>query len=208
MSKLYPFQSRRPYSARLTDKKHVPYLTEAGTLTAYGVPAFATRWGRQTSAYSAPKDAYILPSGVWVETADHVPARAGEHGAEYDGAPAAGHAWHAIAAAAPWTGPPRRATITHTSSTRKGEHTMAHDIYHDTGRGAYDVDGIRDAFDDMQDLDEIAESAREQFGDDAEDVAAEIAALRGLDPDETREKTHKLRLLWRTAEINAASGQV
>lgn len=97
MSKLYPFQSRRPYAARLTDKKHVPYLTEAGTLTAYGVPAFATRWGRQTSAYSAPKDAYILPSGIWCETADHVPTRAGEHGAEYDGAPAAGHAWRAIA---------------------------------------------------------------------------------------------------------------
>lgn len=85
---------------------------------------------------------------------------------------------------------------------------MAHDIYHDTGRGAYDVDGIRDAFDDGQDLDEIAEAARAQFGDDAEDVAAEIAALRGLDPDEARERTHELRLLWRMAEIDAASEQV
>lgn len=84
---------------------------------------------------------------------------------------------------------------------------MAHDIYHDTGRGAYDVDGIRDAFDDMQDLDEIAEAARAQFGDDAEGVAAEIAALRGLDPDEAREKTHELRLIWRMAEIDSASEQ-
>lgn len=84
---------------------------------------------------------------------------------------------------------------------------MAHDIYHDTGRGAYDVDGIRDAFDDMQDLDEIAEAAREQFGDDAEDVAAEIAALRGLDPDEARERTHELRLIWRMAEIDAGTGE-
>lgn len=84
---------------------------------------------------------------------------------------------------------------------------MAHDIYHDTGRGAYDVDGIRDVFDDLQDLDEIAEAARAQFGDDAEDVAAEIAALRGLDPDEAREKTHGLRLIWRMAEIDSASEQ-
>lgn len=84
---------------------------------------------------------------------------------------------------------------------------MAHDIYHDTGRGAYDVDGIRDAFDDLQDLDEIAEAAREQFGDDAEDVAAEIAALRGLDPGEAREKTHGLRLIWRMAEIEADTAE-
>lgn len=84
---------------------------------------------------------------------------------------------------------------------------MAHDIYHDTGRGAYDVDGIRDAFDDLQDLDEIAEAARAQFGDDAEDVAAEIAALCGLDASEAREKTHELRLIWRMAEIGAASEQ-
>ena len=42
---------------------------------------------------------------------------------------------------------------------------------------------------------------------DAEGVAAEIAALRGLDPDEAREKTHELRLIWRMAEIDSASEQ-
>ncbi len=47
---------------------------------------------------------------------------------------------------------------------------MEHGTYHDTGRGAYDVDGIRDAFDDLQGLDEIAEAARAQFWDDAEEV--------------------------------------
>ena len=76
----------------------------------------------------------------------------------------------------------------------------AHAFDHSADRGAWDVDGVRDAFDVSQDLDEIAEAAREHFGDDAEDVAAEIAALRGLDPAEARERAHVERMAWRMAE--------
>lgn len=77
----------------------------------------------------------------------------------------------------------------------------AHTFDYSADRGAWDVDGVRDAFDMTQDLDEIAEAARERFGDDAEDVAAEVALLRGLDPAEASEKAHVARMSWRMAEI-------
>lgn len=77
----------------------------------------------------------------------------------------------------------------------------AHTFDYSADRGAWDVDGVRDAFDMTQDLDEIAEAARERFGDDAEDVAAEVALLRGLDPAEASEKAHVARMAWRMAEI-------
>lgn len=77
----------------------------------------------------------------------------------------------------------------------------AHTFDYSADRGAWDVDGVRDAFDITQDLDEIAEAARELFGDDAEDVAAEVALLRGLDPAEASEKAHVSRIAWRMAEI-------
>lgn len=77
----------------------------------------------------------------------------------------------------------------------------AHTFDYSADRGAWDVDGVRDAFDMTQDLDEIAEAAREHFGDDAEDVAVEVALLRGLDPTEASEKAHVARIAWRMAEI-------
>lgn len=77
----------------------------------------------------------------------------------------------------------------------------AHTFDYSADRGAWDVDGVSDAFDITQDLDEIAEAARELFGDDAEDVAAEVALLRGLDPAEASEKAHVARMSWRMAEI-------
>lgn len=77
----------------------------------------------------------------------------------------------------------------------------AHTFDYSSDRGAWDVDGVRDAFDITQDLDEIAEAARELFGDDAEDVAAEVALLRGLDPAEASERAHVARMSWRMAEI-------
>lgn len=77
----------------------------------------------------------------------------------------------------------------------------AHTFDYSADRGAWDVDGVRDAFDMTQDLDEIAEAARERFGDDAEDVAAKVALLRGLDPAEASEKAHVARMAWRMAEI-------
>lgn len=77
----------------------------------------------------------------------------------------------------------------------------AHTFDYSADRGAWDVDGVIDAFDMTQDLDEIAEAARELFGDDAEDVAAEVALLRGLDPAEASEKAHVARMAWRMAEI-------
>lgn len=77
----------------------------------------------------------------------------------------------------------------------------AHTFDYSADRGAWDVDGVRDAFDITQDLDEIAEAARELFGDDAEDVAAEVALLRGLDPSDASEKAHVARMSWRMAEI-------
>lgn len=77
----------------------------------------------------------------------------------------------------------------------------AHTFDYSADRGAWDVDGVRDAFDVTQDLDEIAEAARERFGNDAEDVAAEVALLRGLDPAEASEKAHVARMAWRMAEI-------
>lgn len=77
----------------------------------------------------------------------------------------------------------------------------AHTFDYSADRGAWDVDGVRDAFDMTQDLDEIAEAARERFGDDAEDVAAEVALLRGLDPAEASENAHVARMSWRMAEI-------
>lgn len=77
----------------------------------------------------------------------------------------------------------------------------AHTFDYSADRGAWDVDGVRDAFDMTQDIDEIAEAARERFGDDAEDVAAEVALLRGLDPAEASEKAHVARMAWRMAEI-------
>lgn len=77
----------------------------------------------------------------------------------------------------------------------------AHAFDYSADRGAWDVDGVRDAFDMTQDLGEIAEAARELFGDDAEDVAAEVALLRGLDPAEASEKAHVARMSWRMAEI-------
>lgn len=77
----------------------------------------------------------------------------------------------------------------------------AHAFDYSADRGAWDVDGVRDAFDMTQDLGEIADAARELFGDDAEDVAAEVALLRGLDPAEASEKAHVARMSWRMAEI-------
>lgn len=77
----------------------------------------------------------------------------------------------------------------------------AHVFDYGADRGAWDVDGVRDAFDMTMDLDEIAEAARENFGDDAEDVAAEVALLRGLDPAEASDKAHAARMAWRIAEI-------
>lgn len=66
----------------------------------------------------------------------------------------------------------------------------AHTFDYSADRGTWDVDGVRDAFDMTQDLDEIAEAARERFGDDAEDVAVEAS-----------EKAHVARMAWRMAEI-------
>lgn len=76
-----------------------------------------------------------------------------------------------------------------------------HEIYLHAGSGAVDVDGVADAFDTWQDVDEVADAAAEQFGEDAEDVAAEVAAVLGYDPGEAREKTHIARLALAMARM-------
>lgn len=94
MAKNTTIQSPRKYAARMTDHKDVPYLCGDGSTTAYGVPAFATRWGFVDGKHV--RDAYQLSNGEWVWLNSRIPAAVIDGVADYNGAPAHGHAWCVI----------------------------------------------------------------------------------------------------------------